>query len=539
MSRDVQSKSIPRQRADVLPHCEAKGYAVVAEKRDDAVSGSEVERRPGLQAVLALAREGKIDGIVVDALDRLARLDLLEMGELLAPLRRAGVWVETVDRGRLDFESMGGRLMLGVGGEIGRGEQIDKAHRSLTAHLAGARDRGRPPLPKPPYGYRREPIAGTNRKGPLLPDDARAPVVRDIFRWFTAGRSVGWVAEELARRGVPSPTGNARWRRATLRGILANPVYAGERAWGKVASGRFKRQRAGRVENGTGTRRAERRPREEWFVATDDAPPLVERDVWDACQQRLARGTPPTPCTEPGAFLLSGLLRCGECGSVLTGFRKSRGRPGVAYVCSSYAAHGKAACVRVEVAEAWAAGEVVAALRDELLRPERLAHLQSRLEEAARRTHSGDNLARLKKAVAGLEGKLARARGRLVEVSKDMVPEVEAQIRTLRGQLDAAGKALHDAETADPVRDLKLTVDAARGALWRLESALEGEDRPLLAEALRGILSRVVVGHEAVATLGALRPVRRRPVLKGIAVRPGSGLDLLADLDGFRSARSR
>ena len=35
-------------------------------------------------------------GVVVDDLDRLARLDLLELGVLLSPLRKAGVWIEAV-----------------------------------------------------------------------------------------------------------------------------------------------------------------------------------------------------------------------------------------------------------------------------------------------------------------------------------------------------------------------------------------------------------------------------------------------------------
>jgi hypothetical protein len=47
--------------------------------------------------------------VVVDSLDRLARLDPLEMGGLLALLRRAGVWIESVKEGRLDCDSTSGR----------------------------------------------------------------------------------------------------------------------------------------------------------------------------------------------------------------------------------------------------------------------------------------------------------------------------------------------------------------------------------------------------------------------------------------------
>jgi DNA invertase Pin-like site-specific DNA recombinase len=91
MSRDVQDKLIDRQRSEVLPHCERQGYRVKAEHQDKGISGSEVERRPGLHKLLALAKARQIDGVVVDDLGRLARLDLLELGVLLSPLRRAGI----------------------------------------------------------------------------------------------------------------------------------------------------------------------------------------------------------------------------------------------------------------------------------------------------------------------------------------------------------------------------------------------------------------------------------------------------------------
>src|SRR5262249_24311517 len=122
-SRDVQDKSIARQRSEVLPHCARAGYAVVTEEKGAGISGSEVERRPGLQRLLALAKSRKIEGVVVDDLDRLARQDLLVLGVLLSPLRKAGVRIESVAQGRMDYNDMAGRLMLGISGEAKRTEQ--------------------------------------------------------------------------------------------------------------------------------------------------------------------------------------------------------------------------------------------------------------------------------------------------------------------------------------------------------------------------------------------------------------------------------
>jgi site-specific DNA recombinase len=528
MSREVQDKSIPRQRAEVLPHCERQNYRVVAEEQDEGISGSEVERRPGLQRLLALAKAKKIEGVVVDDLDRLARLDLLELGVLLSPLRKAGVWIESVAQGRMDYNTMAGRIMLGIGGEAKRTEQLATARRVLTSHLERARDRRRPPLAKTTYGYRRDPIPGTGLKAPPVVDEVTAEHVRCIFRWYVEGHSVGWVVRELFRRGVPSPRGRPWWTRPVIREILRNSVYVGRRAWGKTSSGRFFRQCGGKIDPANGSRGFCRHKPEDWFL-TDDTPAIVGADLWDAAQRRLARGTPRSPTVEPGAFLLSGLLVCGRCGAPMCGTHKGkRCRPGLIYVCQQYTRYSTAVCVRVQAEEEWTVRQVIAELRDRLLLPERLEWLTKKLAEKAREQRAEGSLDRMRKAVDKLNARLARERVRLMEVSKDLLPDAEAALRATRAELEAAERALRDAETADPVRDLQVTAEAARKALWSLETALEGENRCLLKEALRGVLAGVVIGAEPYPTTTG--KTRHRARIDGIRLRPGSGLDILSML---------
>jgi DNA invertase Pin-like site-specific DNA recombinase len=568
MSRDGQEGSIERQRSQVDPHVAEKGYEVVMVEKDEGISGSEVARRPGLQRILAAARAKEIDGVVMDDLKRLVRLDAWDAVEVFNPLRKAGVWVESVARGRMTYDKVG-RLLLTLESEGGNEQLRDTARNVLAKQLEQARDQGRPPLPKPPYGYRREPIPGKLRRkkdGRMVPlfrwleHEVAADVVRSVFRWYAEGQTVGWIAAELDRRGVQPPAsrhrdagGRLHWRRATVRGILGNSIYVGERAWGKTASGKFQRLGAGgKLVPGDGTRRTVRRPAAEWFVSTDDEiPALVERDVWASCQLRRARGgesstpgvrdpeRPGEPAPRPGDFLLSRLLVCGRCGGWMTGARRPKGcRPGTFYVCSNYVAHATAACVRCPVDEDKVTRQVIAELRRGLLDPERLDWLQGQLEARTREQRSDKNLGRLKADAARLEGRLSKARARLVEVSRDMVPEVEDDIRETRAALEAARKALAEAEAANPVADLKVTVDVARKALWAIESAMEGDNRPLLREALRGLLSKVVIDPEPYQTTTG--KTRHRPAERPhVWLRPGSGLDLLANLDGFRSGRSR
>ena len=340
-------------------------------------------------------------------------------------------------------------------------------------------------------------------------------------------------------RGVPSPRGRPRWVRPVVRELLRNPVYVGRRAWGKASTGRFFRQSGGVIRPHAGSRQHTRNRPDEWFT-TDDTPALIDADLWDAAQRRLARRSPRTPTVEPGGFLLSGLLVCRRCGAPMSGVRKmrrnNRSRRGPVYVCQGYVQHSTAVCVRAVAEEGWAVRQVIAELRDRLLLPERLGWLTKRLAEQAREQRGEENLKRLAKAVERLKARLARERSRLMEVSKDMIPEAEAAIRATRAELEAAEKALREAQTADPVRDLKVTAEAARKALWSLETAMEGDNRCLLKEALRGILAGVVIGAEPYQTKTGKTWHRAR--IDGIRLRPGSGLDVLSELERSRRGRT-
>jgi hypothetical protein len=190
----------------------------------------------------------------------------------------------------MDYNTMAGRIMLGIGGEAKRTEQLATARWVLTAHLERARDRGRPPLSKTAYGYRRETSIGPDGKvkARLVIEEATAEVVRDLFRWYAQGCSAGWIVRELHRKGVPSPLGKPRWTRPSIRQTLGNPIHVGRRAWGKTSSGRFFRQKGGRIESGAGDRKQVWHSPENWFT-TDDTPAIIDGDLWDAAERRLAR----------------------------------------------------------------------------------------------------------------------------------------------------------------------------------------------------------------------------------------------------------
>ena len=71
---------------------------------------------------------------------------------------------------------------------------------------------------KLPYGY----ILDGEK---IVIHEERADTVRSIFEYYLAGASLGKIVDMLFTKGIPSPTGNSKWTRATVDKLLANKKY--------------------------------------------------------------------------------------------------------------------------------------------------------------------------------------------------------------------------------------------------------------------------------------------------------------------------
>ena len=72
------------------------------------------------------------------------------------------------------------------------------------------------------YGYE------CDERGDLIVREDEADIVRQIFGHYLSGASLGQIANYLAEREIPSPTGKARWGREALGKLLRNEKYIGQ-----------------------------------------------------------------------------------------------------------------------------------------------------------------------------------------------------------------------------------------------------------------------------------------------------------------------
>ncbi|MCW2920750.1 MAG: recombinase [Thermoleophilia bacterium] len=203
LSLDLQLR---RMRA----HCEAHGYTVVEEIREEGHSAKSLDR-PGMDLVRHLLREAAVEAVVVYKLDRLTR-SVADFAKLLEEFEAAGVSFEAVVD-RLDTSSPSGRLVVNIMLSVAQWEREEAASRTKEA-LGQAKARG-VFLGKPPVGWRVQ-------AGRLVPGE-RIEVVEMVHALRDRGLTLHEIAVRLNEDEVPTKTGRGPWRKNTVARALRAP----------------------------------------------------------------------------------------------------------------------------------------------------------------------------------------------------------------------------------------------------------------------------------------------------------------------------
>ena len=437
-STDLQSeKSVDDQFDLCRAYAAREGLAVVGAFADRARSGASMIERDGLLELLAEVPKGRFDVVLVEAADRLSR-DMADLAGIHKRLTYHSIEIRAVHSGVVDTAMVG---LFGLVGQMQREEGVKKIRRGLAGVVKDGRSAG-----GLPYGYRvvnRLDERGEVVRGLRELDEEQAEVVRRVFREYADGRSPREIAAGLNRDRIAPPRGRL-WNASTLNGfgkrgsgLLRNQIYVGVIAWNKTR----------KVRNPDTGRRVPR-PNAGEDRHTSDVPHLriVELDLWETVQARLAEraGLSVTQARRP-AHLLTGLLRCGSCGSGLSVHdRDSTGKTRVR--CSAVRENGSCTNRRIIYLPGIEAA-VVDGMRDQLRDPRLIELYVSRYNETRRKlaATAGRDRAKLETALA----RAAREHERVLQgYIKGFVSEAdaEAQLPALRRERDrlAAEQATAD-----------------------------------------------------------------------------------------------
>jgi site-specific DNA recombinase len=353
-----EQRSVAREVEHARAYATRKGWQVLDEHVyvDDGVSGAEFDRRFGLQRLRAVLRpRAPFSVLIVSEQSRLSR-DTADTLQLLKELTRSGVRVFAYQDDRaISLETPSDTLVTTINAwkdAEGRREASVRTHDALARKARAAHLTGRV------FGYRNVDVfVGTDaHRRPSRSHVTReiredeAAVVRQIFELCAAGYGVKRIAARLNDQSAPCPRAEQQrlhgWAASSVRTVLFRTLYRGVATWNRTK----KRNAFGQVQQ---------RPRDprDWLQVEVPEWQIVSDELWHAAHVRLQRarenylagtrgrvwGRPVTGTV--AKYLLTGIARCGDCGTGLTVRSRAHGsKRSFRYVCATHHYRGRAIC---------------------------------------------------------------------------------------------------------------------------------------------------------------------------------------------------
>ncbi|MEW6557185.1 MAG: recombinase family protein [Elusimicrobiota bacterium] len=319
LTSDFTSLDSQREYAEnYIKSQEALGWEVYPEKYNDpGYTGGNMDR-PGLQKLLADARRGKFNAIVVYKIDRLTR-SLRDFGKMWELFEKYNISFVSVTQ-KFDTTTSMGRLMLHILLSFAQFEREINSERTRDKKLASAK-KGKWLGGYPVVGFdldRETKKIVVNRK--------EVKQVEFMFKTYLKEKSCLNAAKVINERGYRTKAwitkkgrhmGGKKFCKTTLKYHLRNPIYIGKIRYGdKLYDG--------------------------------EHPAIIEEGLFNQVQSYLDRNGKKKSSPYKNRrydFLLTGLVRCNYCGSTMTpGASHSKSGTYLYYRCTKVNKNDKNAC---------------------------------------------------------------------------------------------------------------------------------------------------------------------------------------------------
>ena len=500
MSSAQQETSIPNQRFELVRYAKTHGYEIVREYLDEAISGDKTDKRLGFLQMRDDCSTGEFDLVLCWDQDRFGRFDLIAAGHWITPFRDAGVRLETIAQGTIDWEDLIGQLIYSVN-QMGKNQFLkDLSHNTTRGILLSAREGTSGSGGKSPFGYRPEYKYNADGKRKVIGVaivEAEAETVRLLFRlYLKADGSLLDVTRQLNQRRIPTPSQTRKsnkvtkcvWRNSTVRSILKNEKYTGCFVLGRQNSGSYFGIQDGEViprHKSDGNTKAKPIRHQGKFAA------IVSQDVFDRAQRKLSGNKTKNSTRSARRYALAGLLKCGDCDGAMGGNTK---KGNAIYHCRQYHSTGTTSCYCNTIQEARLISVIVDKIQTKYLSPAALDRLRRALTTEQQRTKpKAQDVNRLKAEIATLDAKVNNAEDSVLEAPASLRPGLYRKLESLtndRDRLVTELDALTRTETRSNGRDgseIDQTIRALRG-LSKAFSKAKPED---IRELLESIVSKV------------------------------------------------
>lgn len=314
----VEGYSLENQKKDIIDRCKKEGYELVDIYEDAGISGASMEGRDGFKNLLKDVKSGKFDCVMIWKLSRLSR-STHDAVNIIKFLDENKVALISISENMDTIGSFGKTFMMiaSMFGELERdniivqvkGGMIEKARQ-------GEWNGGIPPL-----GYDL-----VDKK--LVVNKKNAEVVKRIYGEYLKGKGYKAIAKELNDEGYKTSKEKS-FSGSGIKAILTNIIYSGKISWGKLRSYGKK--------DSNGRRHREYNSKENVVLADGQHEAIIDEETYKKVQDKIKSNPRHNLKQFNGHHILSGLLRCPQCGSSMSiQYVKSKGREYWYYTCNKY-----------------------------------------------------------------------------------------------------------------------------------------------------------------------------------------------------------
>lgn len=267
----------------------------------EIVSGETIELRPEVQKLLSDVKNGLWKGVLVVEVERLARGETIDQGivskafkisntKIITPMKTYDPNDEFDEEyfefglfmSRREYKTINRRLQRGRVSSVNEGKYVG----SIA-----------------PYGYDRIKINGD--KGYTLKINQEASAVKIIFDLYAyEDLSLNEVVRRINKMGL-KPRKNDEWTVASVKDILANPVYIGKIKWNS--------RRVVKVYKNE--KLVKTRPRNDNYILKKGIHrAIIDDETWKIVETKRKLNKSPIPGIKIMQNPLCGLVYCAKCG---------------------------------------------------------------------------------------------------------------------------------------------------------------------------------------------------------------------------------
>lgn len=273
----------------------------------ELVSGESIDERPEMQRLLSDVYSKKYKGVLVVEVERLARGNTRDQGEVADAFQISKTNIITPMK-VYDPNNEYDQEYFEFGLFMSRRE-YKTIKRRMEAGRKSSVMEGNYLAPQKIYGYD---IKRVDKKTRILVENPEeSKIVKMIFDWYTEeGKSQGLIARELTAMGIVPRKKGKEWNKGTIRDMLANQHYIGKIVWNQNVTTKIFDEEKGKL--------IKKRIASEPEIYEGKHKGLISKEQFAKAQQIIQQTKPPVKVDYTLKNPLAGLVRCCDCGACMT-----------------------------------------------------------------------------------------------------------------------------------------------------------------------------------------------------------------------------